>query len=302
MSIYILPAILALVIKLLILGVSVKGKHQSTVFITMVLILALHNLCEVLGFLEFFESGPKEYLLRLYYATTVWVAAFMLIYSSEVSRLKHGHFRAVLMSIAGVVSLLMLYTNWIVAGAESLGYTMTVVQGEQYWIFRIFVLATLLAIIPVIVVGYRRATEHIVEIQSIYTMFALAPLMLVGISVIVLMSLGVRVNASAFIPIASTLFLLITLKSEYRHNLTDVRRFIPFSAERRAANQIMDICSRYSRDKMSYRDGINEIEKILVLQKYQKEGGNASATAESMGMPRSSLYSIFNRLNIDTKD
>lgn len=302
MSIYILPAVLALAIKLMILGFSVKGRHQSSVFITMVLILALHNVCEVLGFLEFFDTGPKEYLLRLYYATTIWVTTFMLVYAIEVSRLKLTNWRYGFMLVAAVISVSVLYTNTVVAGAESLGYIMTVVKGPHYWLFQLYVVAALLAIFPVIVIGYRRTNQHIVELQSIYTLFALAPLIIVGFSILLLMNIGVKVNAAAVIPIASTLFLLITLKSEYRHRLTDVRRFIPFSAERRAANEIMEICSRYSRDEMPYRDGINEIERILVMQKYQKAKGNASATAESMGMPRSSLYSIFNRLNIDTKE
>lgn len=301
MSIYILPALLALIIKLSILALSYRGKGQSTVFITMVLILALHNLCEVLGFIEFFNGTPADYLFRFYYTASLWVAVFMLLYAIEVSRFKMKEIKATAVIVAASLSVTVLYTDIVVAGSESLGYTLTVVKGPHYWLFQVFISVTLLSILPVLVIGYKKASEHIVEIQCVYTFLALLPLMFVGLGVIILMGFGIKLNASAILPIASTLFLIVTLKSEYHLKLTDVRRFIPMSPERQTSNEILDVCSRYSRDEISYRDGINEIERLLVLQKYKKNGGNASATAELMGMPRSSLYSIFNRLKIESR-
>lgn len=62
------------------------------------------------------------------------------------------------------------------------------------------------------------------------------------------------------------------------------------------------IFSAYARDNVDYRDAISQIEKLLVIRKFNKNKGNASATAALVRMLSSSLYSIFNRLKIDTKD
>ena len=64
----------------------------------------------------------------------------------------------------------------------------------------------------------------------------------------------------------------------------------------------MDIFSRYAQDEVNYRDGMAEIEKLLVLHKHSKSEGNVSQTAASMDIPRSSLYSIFRRLEIEVKE
>ena len=84
--------------------------------------------------------------------------------------------------------------------------------------------------------------------------------------------------------------------------MTDVRRFIPFSDERQTSNHIMDIFSSYAQDKVNYRDAVSSIEKLLVEHKYDKNDRNATYAAEKMGMPRSSLYSLFNRLEIKKDD
>jgi len=64
----------------------------------------------------------------------------------------------------------------------------------------------------------------------------------------------------------------------------------------------MDIFSTYSQDKLSYRDAVSHIEKLMVEHKYEKNNRNATYAAEKMGMPRSSLYSLFNRLQINKDD
>ena len=116
------------------------------------------------------------------------------------------------------------------------------------------------------------------------------------------MALNLNINATVFVPIMISVFLYITVKSEAQHKLTDLRRFMPFSPERKTSQDIMELFSSYARDETTYRESVNEIEKLLVMHKYNKNEKNASATAETMGMPRSSLYSIFNRLGIKTKE
>jgi beta-lactamase superfamily II metal-dependent hydrolase len=133
-------------------------------------------------------------------------------------------------------------------------------------------------------------------------LLAVLPLLVVAISVVVLMSMGIKINAAGIVPVLTTLFLLITIRGEANHKLTDVRRHIPFSLERKTSAQIMDIFSRYAQDEVNYRDGMAEIEKLLVTHKHSKNKGNVSVTAASMDIPRSSLYSIFRRLDINVKE
>lgn len=304
LKIYILPALIALAIKLVVLIISRRNIGHSSVFFTMVLVFACHNVAEVLGFLEYFQGKQVDQLIRWYYVMSVCGLVAILSYSNEVSKLykKSKTFDLTISALAIAGISLIMFTDTIVMGSEAIGYTVTAIRGEFYWVFQLFSITAYSVIIWCLVSGYRHAADHTTEIQCGFTLLALAPLIFIAVGVIGLMSIGIKINAAFVMPIGTTLFLLITLKSEATHRLTDIRRHIPFSLERKTANQIMGIFSRYAQDEVSYREGMNQIEKLLVTHKHDKHGGNVSSTAASMDMPRSSLYSIFRRLEIAGKD
>jgi len=298
MSVYVLPALIALLAKMAILISAYRSIQNSRTFFNMVIVFGLHNLCEFLVFVQFGEAN-FGYVLTAYYVTSVWGLAFVLFYALEISQNKGRVLTQAIAGLAVVLSIVLLTSNMLVDGARSIGYVMTAVRGPFYWVFQLYSAAMFLLIVGFLVSGYRRAREHIVEIQCLSMLCALSPLVILGFLVMLLMNMGFNINAATILPIATTAFLVIALLSESKHGLTDIRRFLPWSPEKRTSNEIMDIF--YARDEVDYRQAVSDIEKLLVVHKYQKNGENASATAELMGMPRSSLYSIFNRLKIESK-
>lgn len=296
-----MPAIVALLIKLYILLISRKITGQSSIFFTMVLIFACHNIAEVLGFVQYLTGEQQLLILRWYYVMSFCSLAAILLYSIDVSKIlmPHKNISVFIVGLTSFFCILSLTTDLILAGSTSIGYIMTAVKGPYYWAFQVSALLTYAGIFCILIKGYIKAKQHITAIQCSYTLLAFAPKILVGVSLVILMALGVHLNAAAILPITTTLFLLITLKSEAKHKLTDIRRFVPFSIERKTSSEIMDIFSSYAKDETNYRDSMAEIEKLLVTHKHNKNGGNVSTTASSMEIPRSSLYSIFNRLDIE---
>jgi hypothetical protein len=301
MNIYILPALVALLIKIGVLVVAHRSEKHSPAFMKLVLVFALHNLCEVLLFIEFFLAGNNDLTLRAYYVSSVWGLVFVLLYGMEVAAFKLPAIRTAALSAATLLSVVILGSGYIVAGSHAIGYVFTATKGPFYFLFQAYSMAAMMAVFGILIYGYRRARSHMAEIQCLSTVASFLPLILLSVLIMTLMNLGFEINATAILPIATSAFLCILLLTESHHRLTDIRRFLPGSPERRTSNEIMEIFSRYSRDDMEYRAAVSEIEKMLVLHKYQKNDRNASATAQLMGMPRSSLYSIFNRLKIEDK-
>lgn len=301
MSYIVIPALIAFLVKLVVLVLSSQNKSTSKVFLVLMVLFAVHNLCEMLIVWDYLHQLDGSMVLRSYYALTVAGLCAIFMYACEVS-----HYSLPIMSkLKGALSLLLcgliFLTDYVVSGSTLISYSITVQKGTLYLVWQLYCIATLIATVTVILLGFRHAKEHRVEIQCIYTFMALMPLIVVCFIVLGLMAWGFRVNGVISIPIATTLFIVIMVISEYQHRLTDVRRFIPWSSEYKTSRKIMDIFSNYSRDKIDYREAIGEIERLLVLQKYDKNSGNASETANKMGMPRSSLYSIFNRLKIESR-
>ena len=225
----------------------------------------------------------------------------IFLYVSEITKLNFTKSKALLAFSGLIVITTIAFSDLIVSGSSTLNYSITASQGKLYVVWQLFCLMTGIATSLALWIGLKSAKDHQLEIRCVYTAFALAPLVLLSLLILVLMGLGFQVNAVVAMPVATTLFLVIMLTSEYQHRLTDVRRFLPWSNERRTSQKIMDIFSNYSRDDLEYRQAVSEIERLLVLHKYDKNEGNASETAGKMGMPRSSLYSIFNRLDIESR-
>ncbi|MFT6046976.1 MAG: hypothetical protein ACI9WC_002687 [Arenicella sp.] len=303
-SIYILPALLALMVKLFLLFFARNGRSRSSIVFTLLLLFACHNLTEVLAYIEYFKGDYSMHVLRWYYVMTLCGGAATLVYAFQISNLLSS-FRGVSLAAVALsicLSLFILLTDSVVSGATSIGYALTAEQGPQYWLFQLLFLGMLFLISGVLIRGYLTTKDHVTEIQCGYTLLGLLPIVIVAISVVALMTFGMQLNAAGIIPVCTTFFVLIIIKGELTHKLTDVRRHIPFSLERRTSGEIMDIFSRYAQDEVNYRDGMAELEKLLVVHKHSKNRGNVTRTAASMAIPRSSLYSIFRRLGIEVKD
>jgi len=302
MNIYMLPSVLAFIFTCISLIYICKRETTPKIFYFIVLAFAVHHALEVLLYLEFSKNTQITLLLKIYHALSIVCLALILIYAKSVSKTTKQIHSNVIIGLSIIISALIMVSDSLISGSQSIGYSATAVKGPLYIVFQTFSTFLLIATTVTLILGYRRATSHLTQIQCAYVLIAFLPLILTSSGVILAMAAGYQINATMVVPIAFTLFLFITIKSEYQHKLTDLRRFLPNSPERKTSQEIMELFSSYARDEASYRDSINQIEKLLVMHKYSKNGKNASATAETMGMPRSSLYSIFNRLSIDLKD
>jgi len=240
--------------------------------------------------------------MKVYYSLTVLTLLSIMIYSLEVSQTKRNIASNLIIVASALLTVSILFSNKIIAGNYSISYSSTAIKGPFYALFQAYGVIGLLTIVTILLNGYKTATTHLTQIRCAYILLAFSPLILSCFLVLAMMSVGIMINATIILPITISVFLFIIIKGESIHKLTDLRRFMPFSPERKTSQEIMELYSSYAQDEISYRDCMAEIEKQLVLHKYSKSDNNASATAKSMGMPRSSLYSIFNRLKIDIKD
>ena len=240
MSLYVVPALVALMLKLYILLIAHNSK-SSRVFYGMILIFAIHNLCEVAAYIQFSEGIISEFLLRAYYAATFGFISYMCLYAIEVSKLNWLRRLSIpICAWMAVACLLVFFTDYLISGIQPMEHAVTAVPGAYYFLFSITALFSFLFVVGSLVRGYVSAPNHKVQVQCLYTLAAMSPIVLLGFIVIPLMSMGIEINAAGSLPICTTLFLIITLKSESKHGFSDVRRFLPFSRERKISNEVQD--------------------------------------------------------------
>ncbi len=303
MSVFFIPALISLIFKLVILFIASREGKVSVLFLSLIVIFACHNAIELVGYIQFINNEAVVSLFRPYYVVTTFLVMYVLLHGLAVSERGNRYVTGFLITVATVLSTLILFTDVIVSGQYSIGYAMTAMQGQYYWLFALYLLAVLLTNTVVLLVGYKGATSQLHSIRCAYSLFALSPVMVVALLAITLKISGVGVNAAGLAPIATTLFLIFVLKGESQHQFTDIRRFLPFSPERKAVVGFMRLIDEYihSENKINafknLRDGI---ERQIIYYTLDKCDNNITKCSEMMGLEsRSTLYSMMNRLGIN---
>lgn len=306
MSVYLIPALISLVFKIYVLLFTIRGAKVSIVFLSLIIIFASHNAIELSGYIQFSMGSTDSPLFRPYYAATIFVLLYILLHGLAVSETGNKYITGVLVLIASTLSVLILFTDTVVAGYFPIGYTVTAIVGEYYWIFVAYVLIVLCANSFLLIYSYRRSASQLISIRCKYSLLALSPVMLVFFFVIIFKLTGIGISAVGLIPIATTLFLVIVIKTESKHKLSDVSRLMPLSPERVTASKFMDLLDSYVKNSNEvdiYKHLQDGVEKEIILYSLNKCNHNVTHTAQMMGLRnRSSLYSMMNRLGIDLRE
>lgn len=298
-----LPATISLLVKFLVLWFSLNtiALRKPSIFIGLVFVSALHNVIEIVILSQFLAGFTSVIAVKFYYVIASALVAYFAAFAIDICRIRANALYLGIVVIWGVLSLLVLFTDSVVAGVTSIGYSVTAVRGGSYWTFQLFALAMLLGTVLFLIAGYSLADSALSKRRAKYALIALSPPMLVGFSVIVLMLAGVQINATMVLPLSVTLFIIIILLTEPRHNLEDLPRFLPFSAERKVLMIVQRVLSDYALGNLSYKDATTEFQRVLVQYKHEQLGGNVAKTAAEIDMPKSSLYRLLKKMDIKTQ-
>lgn len=294
MEIYILSAV-GLLIKIYVFFISQHVERKSY-FYTMLAFFAIHNLSELFLLMPLEYSSGAEYIIKSYYASTFCALTFMVIYAIKISQIPIlEKLMKPILAIGLGLAIISITTDLIAQGMLEIGYTRTAERGASYIVFPVFVLFTLVFTIATLVTAIRKAISVDAMVQSYIVLLALAPLLLCSFILLPIITMGLNMNATGIVPICTTAFLYIIVKTEAIHKMSDIRHLLPFSPERKFAQELLKIASLYSKEEIDHKQFRNDIEREALKYKYMNSGENISEMSRIMGMNRSSVYSILSR-------
>jgi hypothetical protein len=298
-----LPALIGLISKIAVLFYARAGRKWETTFVSLVLIFTCVNAIELLGYLRFLDGLNVSSFLRLYYVAAIFAFMSLSLHNTSVSKIKNHLASTLLILIAVVLASTVLWTDVIIAGSHSIGYAITATKGNYYFLFSFYVVATLIGNVVLLLHSRKKATTSLDAIRCLYSLVAFTPLFVLTLIVVGLKTFDIAINAAVLVPIMTTLFLFIMLKGESEHQLTDIRRLLPLSLERKMASKMATLIDSYTQ-KDNQQDAFNnlrhDIEKEIILYSLKVNANNISGTAKMMGLQsRSTLYSMMKRLKID---
>ena len=303
MSMYFLPALVSLLLKLFVLSIVVRGGKVSVLFLSLICVFALHNGIELVGYVQHLNSQTIDIYFRLYYVATIYLLMYILLHGLTSSKFENVFITTVVVAIATFMSLFVLFSDTIIAGQYSIGYSVAAILGPYYSAFKFYVLASLLLSSAALIYRYKSAASQLESTRCLYSLFALSPVILACFLTMLFRILEIDINGAGLLPIATTLFLIIVLKGESKHQLSDIRRFLPLSPERAISENVMKMVNTYVNQGQkadAYKKLQAGIEKEIIFYTLNKCNNNISKTTQMMGLKnRSTLYSMMKRQKID---
>ncbi len=267
----------------------------SRYFIALLVTLTIANIVELLGYPYFHlvETLPDvmTFFLKIYYVTLIFLFSFLLQITIAIVRRKSSfRFSIPNLTLAVLFSCFMFATDLFVSGVESIGYTITRVPGEYYYVFQIYALVMLFSSIGVCIYGYFSAGNHYSKIQCTYVILSVVMMSTPIFLAMAAMSLGMRVNAAVILPIGVSLFLIILTYALNAKGIYNLRVWIP-------GTQMFKLYLSLHKEFMIYPDGTNltakernqRNEKRFLIEALIKADGNQGQAARNLNISQSSM-------------
>lgn len=244
-------------------NISVPGARLCMAFLA---VAYAQTVLELYGFYLLEYPGQNTVLLlKLYYVS---VATILILLPLLLNVLIHQYFELQLGVISvivwAVIALLILNTDTIIAGARPLAFAITRIEGEYYWIFRVFSLTLLTMTLLSLLRAYRVADNEISRAKSANFLIGFIPLICTLFLIVVLMKLGVPITAAGSLPLLLSIIILVMAENIRSDCIFDLRVFIPWSKKAQRIRQITRPLSIVSMQAETAKHSVNEYDKALI--------------------------------------
>jgi DNA-binding protein Fis len=239
-----LPAIVALLVKAGIFfyaHFSQAHNLQTRVYLWFLFALAIQNIAEITAF---YYSGPIDKLPIalpagfVYFGASIMAIALLLHLAVLLVRSRPISTGPLLLAIyapALLLEMLLWSTSLLVTGFEPMNYTYTKVPGLLYFLFEIYAIGYLCAVVTLLVYGSYAQHTRYKRLQNKLLLLGMLPIFVVVTLVVTLQHyFGLPYfNTTVTLPIAVTCFLIVTAYATHQYRLFDIDFYVPWSKVRK---------------------------------------------------------------------
>jgi DNA-binding protein Fis len=246
-SVYAIPAFIALIAKVALFFYARSSRIrnlETRLYLLFLFALSIQNVVEILGFQAIARRGFFPDIDGfVYYSAGIMAIALVFDLALTLSRPSNDNqiakTRIILYAPAVVLEILLWYTPWLVVGFESHGYTAAKMPGPLYFLYEIYAVGYLGAVVAFLAYGSRRQETSSSRLKNKLLLLGMLPIFFVVVAVVLLAHFGVRhvnvvaINTSVTLPLAVTFFLAVTAYAIHQHRLFDIQFYIPWSKVRK---------------------------------------------------------------------
>ena len=243
--------------------------------------------------------SPNIFSMKLFYVFCSVTFSGILILAIKISGIKHfkEKFNIVIIAISSLLiifSTFTLATNLVIEGVQSIGYSVTRVPGALYFIAQVYAAGLILLSAYFLIIGSHAKEDSTDKKRARVIILSTSPMFLIFLTLLVLMALGFKINASLIVPLALTYMLSVLIVTEQKENLFSLLIKIPYTYERKSLRQITKKIEDFlahtdSGNQVSLKDLTLNIEQQIVAMAVQMSNGSQVKAASLLNVSASSI-------------
>lgn len=242
----------------------------------------------ILYVFELSAEQPFTYWLMIsYYLFAVSASFFHLFSSLWMAGLLNYVVRNILLIALSALLAVIIIPGLVIQGVEDISYGVTRISGPFYWLIQVSFVSTMFVSALVLISVIIYSTSLLKRRCAIIFLAASTILIVNVLAIVVLMQLGLSVNALIVTPIAVCIFVGMLLYAESDGRMFKLLSMIPSSPENKLVNKTIEAYMKYKSGQ--FQEAVEEFEKAIINDVIEKCEGNKTLAAEILGVSRTTL-------------
>lgn len=281
---YGIVALVAALLKIAILSQVITRSKITSAFNIVCVGMILQHTFEFLGYITF----PNNLALGHFFVDGIMLANYFVLAAAlyfVVTIVEHKHAKAITtvfslgaLSVAGLHLSGLLINDYI-----NVGYTLIPENGQFYFAFPLLALAAIVSAAVILIQSLNHNDTKIRE-RSKLTLFALAPLSIIGLGILVAQSFGASISGAVIMPLMSTIFVWAMMMDERGDIVT-------FKIKWRILSSLA-----FKMKDVKLKDWLDLVEQQMILEAMRSNDNNQSAAARLLGSNKTTFHRKVQRI------
>ena len=300
MEMLLLPALLAIVIKIVIFIRYGESLLHNNINLALFLITACFlNLIELFGYEDYYQGNTMLVILLAYYCCAALLTHSYLNLAISFSGFnwRLPMVRRVLNASLALMVLNIIFNRHLIAGAEYADIAITRVAGSTYWIVQAYLVLGIMLGTTVLVRGYLSLNSNHARQRCLVMLLSTLPPIIVTLVILGCMAAGSTVTAAQFMPVAITMMLGMIIYAEEKTGLFKLLTMVPYSRERKLHKQVLEKLTNcisinddpQSENALNLKQMMREFEGNIVEHTVGYYSGNQKMAAQALGVSEATI-------------
>lgn len=279
---YIIPSIFALSLKFILLFKAQKPNVNNFVLTFFFAILGANSI-ELYSFLFPGINSFSLILLTLYYVFVITALNSFLVFTLQSANLWNSYTIPLVLPTYLLPLCVLLLPGVGISSVESINYSLTRVPGPAYFMVQFGLIVPLISSLLITAICAILGKSADLRAKMLALLLSVLPMFLSILSVVVLMQVGIEINATIFFSLAVCLSLWIIMYTDNNQRLFYFMCHVPHTREQKV---LRELCNYLQDPSLGLKPAKELLEAEMAGRALELSGNNLVQAAKILGVSR----------------